>query len=1134
MTGPVPVTVTPAEPGAGPLAERRVCSVLFCDVVGFTPLSESRDPETVRELLTKYFTAARTVIGRYGGVVEKFIGDAVMAVWGTPTATEEDAERAVRAALDLVATVGALGADANLPGLAARAGVVTGEVAVTLGATHEGMVAGDAVNTAARVQATAEPGQVLTDEATYRLAASAIGFAAAGSHRLKGKTDPQRLWRATRVLSAVGGVQRVDGLEAPLTGRDAELRTLKELFHATAERRVPRMVLVSGPAGVGKSRLGWEFEKYIDGLAETVWWHRGRCLSYGEGVAFWALAEIVRQRLAIAEEDPAEVAAAKLAAGLDRFVTDPEERGYVGARLGRLLGVASAGDNNATLSREELFAGWRLFFERLAATGPVVLLVEEAQYADVGLLDFIDHLIDWTRDLPVFVLVFARPELGQLRPQFGNGRNRSTLTLDPLDPASMDQLVDALVPRMPPAARQKITSQAQGVPLFAVETVRSLIDRDVVQPVEGVYRLVGDIGELVVPDSLHALLAARLDALDPGVRLLVADAAVLGATFPADALIAVSGKEEPAVRAALADLVRREVLSVSADPLSPERGSYQFAQQMLRQVAYDTLSRRDRKTRHLKVAAHLRSAFAGDGEEVAEVIARHYLDALHAIPDDPGAAQIREDAIAALVRAAERGERTGAPALAAASYVAAAELIPPDTAAAQDAAATLWERSATADITNASWAAAVEHAGRARDLHLGRGQDRAAARAQAVAGRALHIWGRHADARDQLTAAVEVLRADPDSDTVRALAELAALEAIAGSPDADRLTAEALILGQDLDVSPGQLGELLLIRGIYLTSIERRPQAVAYFRESARLAARADDNYTLGRALLNLSDVLAATDLAGARDAAQTATGHLRRVGNRRALSVSIMNLFETLMHLGDWDAAEAELIQALDSDALADAEHLTWARGWLAALRGDAVSAAAMLTGLQDLGVSEDPQDQAMVSVADACTAVARGKPEDALRRAREALAHADALGISSGTMRWAWPLAVRSAHELRDTAALADLLALLDAYKPGHLAPMLRAERHLARARRAEGDGDQPAAAAFAAAVASMRENSTPYHLAHGLLDHAEYLSRHGHPDAATLAVDEARAIASHLRCQPLLDRAANLDRAQPVLGV
>ena len=268
---------------AGPVAERRVCSVLFCDLVGFTPLSESRDPEAVRELLSGYFELARTVIGRYGGVVEKFIGDAVMAVWGTPAATEGDAERAVRAALDLVAAVSQLGVEAGVPGLAARAGVVTGEVAVTLGASGEGMVAGDAVNTAARVQAAAEPGQVLADGATQRLAAGGVGFADAGEHGLKGKAEPARLWRVTRVLAGVGGLKRVDGLEAPLTGRDAELRTIRELFHAAAERRVPRMVLVSGPAGVGKSRLGWEFDKYISGLAEPVWWHRGRCLSYGEG-----------------------------------------------------------------------------------------------------------------------------------------------------------------------------------------------------------------------------------------------------------------------------------------------------------------------------------------------------------------------------------------------------------------------------------------------------------------------------------------------------------------------------------------------------------------------------------------------------------------------------------------------------------------------------------------------------------------------------------------------------------------------------------------------------------------------------------------------------------------------------------
>jgi class 3 adenylate cyclase/predicted ATPase len=1111
------------------VAERRVCSVLFCDVVGFTPLSEARDAEAVRELLSGYFGAARTVIGRYGGVVEKFIGDAVMAVWGTPAASEGDAERAVRAALDLVAEVAELGTGAGVSGLTARAGVVTGEVAVSLGAVGEGMVAGDAVNTAARVQAAAEPGSVLVDGATQRLAGSAVGFADAGEHVLKGKAEPARLWRATRVLAAVGGAQRVDGLEAPLTGRDAELRTVRELFHAAADRQVPRLVLVSGPAGVGKSRLGWEFEKYADGLAAELWWHRGRCLSYGEGVAFWALAEMVRQRLGIAEEDPSEAAAGKLAAGLDRFITDKGERAYAGVRLGRLLGVAAAGDSGESLSREELFAGWRLFFERLAATQPVVLLVEDAQYADSGLLDFLDHLIDWVRDLPVYVLVFARPELARTRPGFGVGRNRSMLTLDPLDGASMDQLVDALVPGMPPAARLAITGQAQGVPLFAVETVRSLIDRDIVQPVEGAYRLTGDIGELVVPDSLHALLAARLDALEKGVRRLVGDAAVLGSTFPADALIAVSGRDEPAVRAALADLVRREVLSVSADPLSPERGSYQFAQDMLRQVAYDMLSRRDRKARHLTVAVHLRAAFADDGEEVADVIARHYLDALHAIPEDPDAEQIRSQAITALIRAGERAERTGAPARAAASYAAAAQLNPPGTAEA--AAAMLWERAAKAALTDASYATAVEYADRARGYYLQRGQDRAAARAQAVAGRALHLRGHHAEAREKLTAAVEILRADPDTDAVRAVEQLATLEALAGSPDADRLTTEALILGQALGVGAGQLSGLLRVRGIYLATAERRAQAIAYYRESALLATQAGDNLNLGLALINLSDVLAVTDPAAAADAARAAAVPLRRVGLRDGLAVAINNLVVALLELGDWDAADGELTQAADTGGLADIDLLACVRGWLAALRGDAGTAERMLAGLRDLRASEDLWDKSVIGITEAFMAAARRQPRDALRRARAVLAHADASGISAETMRWAWPLAARAASEVRDTAATTELLALLDSHQPGHLAPMLRAERELVRARLAAGDGDQAAAAAFTAAVSTVRELSTPYHLAHGLLDHAGNLSRLGDAAAAALAIGEARDIGQRLGCQPLLDRAADMAPAEPI---
>jgi class 3 adenylate cyclase len=1111
-----------------------VCSVLFCDVVGFTPLSEDWDPEAVREFLSQYFGVARTVIARYGGVVEKFIGDAVMAVWGTPAATEGDAERAVRAALDLVGAVAGLGAEAGMPGFAARAGVVTGEVAVTVGAVGEGMVAGDVVNTASRVQAAAEPGWVLVDAATHRLAGNAVGFSDAGEHALKGKAEPQRLWQATWVLSGVGGVQRVDGLEAPLIGRDAELHTVCELFHAAADRRVPRLVLVAGPAGVGKSRLGWEFFKYIDGLKAQVWWHRGRCLSYGEGVAFWALAEIVRQRLSIAEEDLAEAAAEKLAQGLARYVADPGERGYVGVRLGRLLGVTADGDGGEVLSREELFAGWRLFFERLAAENPVVLLVEDAQHADAGLLDFLDHLVDWVRDLPVYVLVLARPELGQARPRLGAGRNRSTLTLDPLDAVSMDTMVEALVPGMPGPARAKITAQAQGIPLFAVETIRSLIDRDIVQPVEGAYRLTGDVGELVVPDSLHALLAARLDALDPGVRRLVTDAAVLGTTFPAEALIAVSAQDKTAVRVALAELVRREVLSVSADPLSPERGSYGFTQNMLRQVAYDTLSRRDRKARHLAVAAHLRGVFPGDGEEVAEVIARHYLDALDAVPGDPDAGQIRGQAIAALIRAADRAGRTGAPARAAASYANAARLTQADTADGESAAAALWERTAEAALISADYSETVQRAGQAADVYRRGGDGRAAARAQAIAGRALRISGRHAESREQLTAAVAVLREDPGADTVRALRELATLEVFAGSPAADGLSAEALALGQDLAVDEATLAGLFSTRGLYLGHAGRRLQAAAYFQAAARLAGQAGDTVLLGLALVNLADTLTGTDPVASAEAARAAAAHSRRAGARHILAVAVMNLAQALLMTGDWDAAGAELAEAADIDGLADIEYLACCRAWVAALRGEVPAARAILAGLSDLRASEGPQEQALIAVVEAFTGAACGQPAATLRHARVVLDHIGALGISHEFVRWSWPLAVRAAHDLSDTASTRDLLALLDGYRPGQLAPMQRAERDLVYARLAAAHADDAAGPALTAAVAGLRQHSTPYHLAHGLLDHAAYLAAHGDAEAAAAATGEAVGIAQRLGCQPLADRAATIQSARPRAAV
>jgi tetratricopeptide (TPR) repeat protein len=377
---------------------------------------------------------------------------------------------------------------------------------------------------------------------------------------------------------------------------------------------------------------------------------------------------------------------------------------------------------------------------------------------------------------------------------------------------------------------------------------------------------------------------------------------------------------------------------------------------------------------------------------------------------------------------------------------------------------------------------------------------------------------------------VQVLREHPGTDTVEALRHLAGMEVMAGSADADRRSAEALALGQDLGAGTGQLAGLFVTRGIYLSKAGRRPQAVAYLREAARLAEKAGDHVQLGRALLNLANTLAPDDPAAAAEAARAAASHLRRAGARDYLVHAVGNLAHTLLMLGDWDGAEAELTRAAEADGLADREFLTCDRGWLAALRGDTATAQAMLAGLQELRASEDPQDQALISLTEAFTAAARRRPQDALRRARATLALAGTLGISHVFLRWAWPLAARAACDLADTAAAGELLALLDSFPPGHLAPVLRADRDLARARLAAADGDPAAAAAFAAAISGLRENSTPYHLAHGLLDHAGHLTRLGAAAAAPAATDEARAIAGRLRCQPLLDRAADLQPAQP----
>ena len=290
-----------------------------------------------------------------------------MAVWGAPVARENDAELAVRAALDLVDAVRQLG-----PTIQARAGVLTGEAAVTIGAVNQGMVAGDIVNTAARLQSVAVPGTVLVGEPTMRASSKAIVFEAAGPQGLKGKESPVPAFRALRVVAELGGRNRAEGLEAPFVGRDDEMRQLKDQYHATARDSRTRLVSVIGPAGIGKSRLAWEFSKYTDGLVSGVWWHQGRSPAYGQGVTFWALGEMVRARCGLVEGADDATTRAAVAAALAKHVSDPAERAWIEPALLALLGVGDRGTNP-----EQLFAAWRTFFERLAASDPVVLLFED-------------------------------------------------------------------------------------------------------------------------------------------------------------------------------------------------------------------------------------------------------------------------------------------------------------------------------------------------------------------------------------------------------------------------------------------------------------------------------------------------------------------------------------------------------------------------------------------------------------------------------------------------------------------------------------------------------------------------------------------------------------------------------------
>jgi len=593
--------------------ERKVVTVLFADLVGFTSRAEQLDPEDVRAVLEPYHARLRTELERRGGTVEKFIGDAVMALFGAPTAHEDDPERAVRAALAIRDWV------REDEELQVRVAVTTGEALVALDARPQegqGMASGDVVNTAARLQSAAPVNGILVDETTYRATDQKIDYAGSEPVTAKGKAEPVAAWEVVQARSSFG-VDLGQSQRAPLVGRERELDVLVGALERVRAERSPQLVTLVGVPGIGKSRLVYELSQVIENEAEITSWRQGRSLPYGEGISFWALTEMVKAQAGILETDSADEAAAKLDRSIRELVDDTDAE-WVERHLGTLVGLETEQELRGD-HRAEAFAAWRRFFEAMAEQRPLVLVFEDLHWADEGLLDFVDHLVDWAGGVPILVVCTARPELLSRRPGWGGGKpNALTLSLSPLDDEETARLVAALLERsvLPAETQTALLARAGGNPLYAEEFVRMVTDRDLVT---------GD-AELPMPESVQGIVAARLDALPEDEKTLLQDASVLGKVFWLGAAAEIGGVDRHAAEEALFRLERKEFVRRERRPSVAGENEYAFRHLLVRDVAYNQIPRARRAQKHRLAGNWIERL--GRSEDHAEMLAHHYGTAL--------------------------------------------------------------------------------------------------------------------------------------------------------------------------------------------------------------------------------------------------------------------------------------------------------------------------------------------------------------------------------------------------------------------------------------------------------------------------------------------------------------------------
>jgi DNA-binding SARP family transcriptional activator len=867
-----------------PREERKVVSVLFADLVGFTAQAERLDPEDVRTIQDRYWAPVRVEIERHGGMVEKFVGDAVMALFGAPRAHEDDPERAVRAAL-------AIRDWARAEALEVQIAVTTGEALVRLGAqplAGEGMAAGDVVNTASRLQAAAPVNRILVGERTLRATRHVIDYRERRPVPAKGKAEPIPVWEALQARSRFGA-DVVHHERTRLVGRERELELVLSTLARVCKEHVPQLVTLVGVPGIGKTRLVYELAQAIGAdPGVIVTWRQGRSLPYGDGISFWALAEIVKAQAGIMETDSDERAKQKLARAVQMVLGEEREAEWAERYLRPLVGLAADG---ATLgdTRIEAFAAWRRFFEALADWRPLVLVFEDLHWADDGLLDFVDALVEWVSGVPLLVVATARPELLERRPAWAGGKpNAFTLSLPPLSEQETARLIAALSEPSSLAAETQSTllAKAAGNPLYAEQYVRVLGEQ-------------GRAEELPMPETVQAVIAARVDALPTSEKSLLQDAAVFGKVFWSGAAASLQAIDRSTAEAHLHALERKEFVQRARRSSVADESEYAFRHVLLRDVAYGQIPRAARAAKHQQAAAWIESL--GRPDDLAEVLAHHWLRAL----DLERAAGRSSDVLAARARVFAR--RAGDRALALNAFAAATTYF--------ERALELWpgddrERPrvlfALAEALHRSGAEQrYERLEAARAALLEARDYERAAEAEAMLSEAAWYEGRHDRADEHLRGALALIRERPPSPSkARVLSEVARHLMFGGDfEEAIDFGREALaaVTAHGLDEVRAQalvtLGMARALAGD-AGGVADVEEGLAVARASSALAAASRAYNNLGTLASREGDFRRATEYL------EQAVRVAERLGDRQQLRFAQANLIRDRFHAGAWDEA--------------------------------------------------------------------------------------------------------------------------------------------------------------------------------------------------------------------------------------